>query len=358
MQKYYPTRILIDPSVSEEPFAEKILSRCGNIPVMEATPENLPTDLEEGKKTLFITKNRGRFVKPCPATPKYNCCNYYILDFCGHCGMDCTYCVLQSYFNNPYLSLYANMEDMKNDFRKFFVHNPEGYFRIGTGEYTDSLLLEHITGIHAEIIPLFHEQERAVLEIKSKTDNIESLLNIDPKGKVITAWSLNPTAVIEKEEFRVATIEERLDAARKCANAGYKLAFHFDPVIRYPGWEKDYLAVIDQLFKSVDADNIVYISMGCLRFMPALKPVVEKRFPRSKIIYEEFIKGEDGKMRYLKPLRINIYKKLVGAIKKAAPDAEVYFCMERPDVWREVMGWSPESNEELGRVLAKRCFSK
>ncbi len=357
MQKYYPNRILIDPAVGDEPFTEKVISRCGNIPVVEAGSHNMPDSFEEGKKTLFITKNRGRFLKSCPATPKYNCCDYYILDFCGHCGMDCTYCVLQSYFKTPYLSLYANIDDMKTDFRQFFVDNSEGYYRVGTGEYTDSLLLEHITGIHEEIIPLFLEQKRAVLEIKSKTDNIDSLCRINPQNKVITAWSLNPPAVIEKEEFRVASLDERLEAARKCENAGYKLAFHFDPIIRYSEWEEDYLEVVNRLFNTVNSDNIVYISMGCIRFMPALKPVVEERFPHSKIIYEEFIRGEDGKMRYLKPLRITMYKKLVRAIKELAPNVEVYFCMERPDVWEAVMGWSPKSNEELGKLLAGRCFN-
>ncbi|OQY57486.1 MAG: hypothetical protein B6245_16810, partial [Desulfobacteraceae bacterium 4572_88] len=53
--------------------------------------------------------------------------------------------------------------------------------------------------------------------------------------------------------------------------------------------------------------DVVWISLGTFRFMPSLKPIIQDRFPDSKIIYGEFIPGLDGKMRYFKPLRIRLY---------------------------------------------------
>ena len=351
MKRFFPKRILIDPSVRDEPVTRRVLERCPGVPVEAADGAALPEDLDRGKRTLFLTRNRGAAVKPCPATPRHLCCDYRILDFCGHCAMDCTYCVLQSYLSSPVLTLYADAGRAREGLRAFFRANPRERFRIGTGEFTDSLVLEHLTDYHAEVIPFFRDEARAVLEVKTKTDNVENLLSVDPAGKVIAAWSLNPQEVVRTEEFRVATLAERLRAARRCQEAGYLTAFHFDPLIRHPGWEDAYREVVRLLFEAVDPERTAYISMGCLRFMPALKPVVEERFPHSRILYEEFIRGEDGKMRYLKPLRVEMYRRVVSWIRERAPQVTLYFCMERQDVWERVLGFAPASAAELNEML-------
>ncbi len=58
------------------------------------------------------------------------------------------------------------------------------------------------------------------------------------------------------------------------------------------------------IFFPCPAGSIVWISIGSFRFMPALKPIIENRFPSSRLCYGEFILGLDNKMRYFKPLRI------------------------------------------------------
>ena len=61
-----------------------------------------------GKQTLFITKNRGRFIRSCPGTRAYHCCGYQILHIGTYCTMDCAYCILQSYFHPPLLQYFVN----------------------------------------------------------------------------------------------------------------------------------------------------------------------------------------------------------------------------------------------------------
>ena len=60
--------------------------------------------------------------------------------------------------------------------------------------------------------------------------------------------------------------------------------------------------------------------MATLRFMPALKPIIQQRFPESDIVYGEFITGLDNKMRYFKPLRAHIYRSTTQWIKAHAPE--------------------------------------
>jgi spore photoproduct lyase len=101
----------------------------------------------------------------------------------------------------------------------------------------------------------------------------------------------------------------------------------------------------------VRADNIVWISLGTLRFPPALKAMIENRFPESKIVYEEFITGPDGKMRYFKPLRIRLYRKIIACIRELAPAVLVYLCMEDDEVWQESLGFKPSEVGGLPHIL-------
>jgi spore photoproduct lyase len=197
------------------------------------------------------------------------------------------------------------------------------------------------------------------LELKTKTCAIENLKGLAHNKKTIMAWSLNPPAVVRTEERNTASVRARLRAAAQCEAWGYPLAFHFDPLILYEGWEKDYKRLVGDLFKTVSARNVVWISLGSFRFMPSLKPIIQKRFPRSKIVYGEFVPGLDGKMRYFKPLRIALYRKMVAWIKAVAPDVLIYFCMEDEEVWRSTLGFVPEACGGLPKMLdesaARHC---
>jgi spore photoproduct lyase len=140
------------------------------------------------------------------------------------------------------------------------------------------------------------------------------------------------------------------------------LGFHFDPLIIYKGCEEEYRYVIEQIFKHVSSDNIVWISLGTFRYMPPLKSIIQKRFPDSKIVYGEFIPGLDGKMRYFKPLRIALYRKMVSWIKEFAPRVLIYLCMEDEEVWQKSLGFMPSDRGGLPKMLdeaaVKHCGLK
>ena len=61
----------------------------------------------------------------------------------------------------------------------------------------------------------------------------------------------------------------------------------------------------------------------------------------------------DGKLRYFKSLRVEMYARLREWLSQAAPEAFLYLCMESPRVWQEVFGFSPEG-ERLSFLLDRR----
>jgi len=350
------SKLFINKQVADYPSTRSIQSRL-NVPSesvqnarqVYAAISRAADPVQKGKEVLYLTRNRGAFLKKCPGTSHYTCCDYQILHIGTFCYMDCTYCVLQTYFHPPILQYFVNHDDLMAELDS--VLSQKKVLRIGTGEFTDSLIWEPWTDVSSLLVQRFAKQNHAVLELKTKTTAVGQLKNLAHNRKTIAAWSLNTKHIISTEERATASLSARLKAAARCESWGYPLAFHFDPLIIYDGCEADYAGVIEDLFAHVAADNIVWISLGTLRFPSSLKPIIQNRFPDSKIVYEEFITGPDGKMRYFKPLRINIYRKIIACIRQHAPDATIYLCMENDEIWRKSLGFIPDTVGGLPQML-------
>ena len=351
-------KIIVDEKVVNDKLTQRILRNFPQIPSEIVTEETLNAQANrfsftEGKRILAVTKQEGEMVKPCPGTlPPYICCQYTVINQTTQCPMDCAYCILQAYLKNPFITIYTNLADIFQSIDKLLEIQPWRFFRFGTGELSDSLALDSLTSLSRDYAKFFSTKRNTLIEFKTKTDSIELLLD-SPTKNVVVSWSLNPQIVADREEALSANIKDRLKAARKCQDKGFLIGFHFDPILWVPDWESLYHELIQELFSWVDGSGIVWISMGSLRYPPILKEIVQERFPRSKIVYEEMIRGLDGKMRYPRPLRVEMYKKIYGWLKEKAPDLFIYFCMESPVVWDQVMGTHPNSNNELDFWFAR-----
>ena len=185
--------------------------------------------VRKAKKILFLTRNKGAFIKQCPGTRAYTCCDYKILHIGTFCTMDCTYCILQSYFHPPVLQYFVNHDDLLAELDRLF--SKKTVTRIGTGEFTDSMIWEVWTDLSSLLVPKFSNQSNAVLELKTKTTAIEGLKQLRHNRKTIVAWSLNTNRIIRDEERQTASLSARLRAAAKCESWGYPLGFHFYPMV-------------------------------------------------------------------------------------------------------------------------------
>jgi spore photoproduct lyase len=355
--------LYIDPAAIDYPETTVVRRRLAPPTTVVAPPQEVFAAVSAardvvaaGKQTLLLTVNRGPFIRKCPGTQNYRCCGYQILNIARFCTMDCSYCILQAYFHPPLLQYYVNHDDLTTQLNDIF-RRPGGIMRIGTGEFTDSAIWNECTDLNRRLVTLFAGQDGCVLEIKTKSRNIEPLRDTAHNRKTIAAWSLNTEAVVASDERGSASLDERLEAAAACQAMGYPLAFHFDPLVVYDGCQQDYAAIIKRLFSAVSADNIVWISLGSFRFMPDLKPLIQRRFPRSKIVYGEFITGLDRKMRYFKPLRIALYQAIISEIRRIAPQVTLYFCMEDDEVWKQSLGFTPRSKGGIPAMLNRSAVA-
>ncbi len=361
---FFPIDIIyIDERSLDSDISRQILSAYPNASVQIVAPEKIETDLfagdlSSGKRRILLTVQQGGFVKPCPATrPPYLCCRYTVINQSNQCPMDCTYCVLQGYLERYVLVIYTNLQDMYRNIDAMLASEPQRFFRFGTGELADSLAFDPVIHISGGLIDYFSKKKNALIELKTKTAAVNHLPK-NSSGNAVIAWSLNPQSVIDSQELYTAPLEKRLEAARQCQQAGFLLAFHFDPLVLIPDWEREYEKVVDSLFSTVDASRIAWISLGALRFPPVLKQMIRKRFPQSSIASGEMIRGIDGKYRYARPLRTPLFQKVYHRIKGHDPDVFVYFCMEPSWVWNAVAGFSPSGNDELDYWFAQSLYRR
>lgn len=312
------------------------------------------------KKSIYLSAKRGAVMRPCASlSSEYLCCNVQVLETVSNCPFECSYCFLQNYLNDGRMKVIGDTGAVLQEVREKIKAEPRRFFRIGTWELGDSLALEPFTGAASELVEAFASLPNAVLELKTKSSSVEGLLDLRHGGRTVIAWSLNPQAVIQSEEHGTADLDSRLQAMGKVAEAGYLIAAHFDPMIVHPGWEQGYADLARRVFQAVPAERIAWISIGSLRFNPEMKKTIEDHFPDSRITASEMIPGPDGKVRYVKPLRLALYGLLYDAIRRYGPkDGLVYLCMERWDVWKRVFGDHPQSIGHLDYRITESLYMR
>jgi spore photoproduct lyase len=351
-------KLMIDPEVEKLPATTRVIERTASLSLKRMDSSSLPEhaidSLKSEKQILWLCNFPGEILKPCPGTLNYICCGYQILQIGTNCPLDCSYCILQAYLNSPGLKVFVNVPDRIAEVTRQIEANPEKIFRIGTGEFTDSLALDSIMGWSEILGPAIAKYKNAILELKTKTDQTTRVLNLHQRERIVVSWSLNSPQIARQEEQGAPSIRQRLKAAQQCQKEGFIIGLHFDPLIEHPGWQAEYLKTIEMLGQYLDPQKIIWISMGCLRYMPGLKTIIRKRHPRSHILDGEFIQGLDHKMRYFKPIRIELYAFMKGLLDQWHKDLGLYLCMESDEVWSKAMGWSPGDSRNLSVYLDER----
>lgn len=289
------------------------------------------------RENLFLMNEKYDFFKPCPCTKNVKCCNYSILNIGYGCLYECSYCFLQGYQNVAGIILPCNLPDFLNREKIKPVDNKMFFLpRVGSGEFTDSLIFDDVTLFSGDIVKFFKENKDISFEFKTKSTNIDNLLKLGGSSNIVVSWSVNAEQMIKENEHCTPTLQERLKAAQKCVQAGYSVGFHFDPVILYEDWKQGYKKTIENIFDFIDGKYIKWISIGSLRMVATLKKVVENRFPDNKILDGELLLSYDNKLRYEDNERIKIYKHIVDCIREYNKNVVVYLCMEKSEIWKKI----------------------
>lgn len=357
MQSFVPQKILVEQAVADLPLSREIIQKFPQAKVEtveDARAWKKPCDITPAKKILGLAEQRGAALKPFPKIPDAINLGDYVFNPVSNCHLECTYCILQSYLkNNPVLTVFTNVEYFLRAIDELAQRNPRSCLRLGTGELSDSLALDDITGFSKQWVPFVARYEQIYFELKTKSDRIENLLSLESKGHTVVSWSLSPPEIIAREELKCAPLAARLAGARRLARAGYPIGLHLDPLIYFEGWERAYLRLIDEVAQTLAPEQIAWVSLGSLRFDRELKTIAETRFPHTTLFTEDFVVSPAGKLRYFRTIRIEMYRKLWQWLHQWDVEFPRYLCMEPAWMWEKVTGESPAASKVEAQLMQR-----
>lgn len=298
---------------------------------------------------------QGTIMGQCPvASEKTRCCNLKTLDAVQQCGFDCSYCSIQSFYHGNQVrfirNLVSHLESLELD--------PAKSYHIGTGQSSDSLMWGNRFGLLDSLCRFASWHPNVILEMKSKSSRIDYFLKNRVPANMVFTWSLNSPTVVQHEEKGTASLDKRLESARKLADQGIPVGFHLHPIVWYQGWQEDYRALVSRLADSFQPEEVVMVSLGTLTFIKPVLKRVRERMPDSSILQMPM---EDcaGKLSY----PFDIKKDLFSTVYQAFPDSWkdsvfFYMCMEHIDLWQPVFGRSYDSNEQFEEDLLTTYHEK
>jgi spore photoproduct lyase len=324
--------------------------------------KNKPNDYDDFKNIKYdsrkysfktITKD-GFGLGTCPvASEGTRCCNLLTLDAVESCGFDCSYCSIQSFYNQNQIGI---DKDFKQKLQNLELDKDKIY-HIGTGQSSDSLLWGNRDGILDALFEFARKYPNVILEFKTKSNNIKYLLENDVPKNIICTWSLNTQTIIDNEEHLTASLDERINSARALANKGVLVGFHFHPIVVYKNYLDEYKKIYDRLLDQFSSDEVVLISMGTLTF---IKPVIKKlrdRVLKTKILQMPF-ETINGKQSYTIEQKKEMFKHCYDSFKPWHKKVYFYMCMEAHSLWKDVFGYEYCSNNQFEDFMLRNYMDK
>jgi spore photoproduct lyase len=297
----------------------------------------------------------GSIFGMCPVrSEKTLCCNLRTIDAVKNCGFGCSYCSIQTMYTGDNILFDENFGDKLEAIEL----DPKKGYHIGTGQSSDALMWGNKNGILDDMFRFATKWPNILLELKTKSRNIDYFLRSDVPANVICSWSLNPEVVVKNEEHLTASLSQRLDAARWVSDEGIGVAFHLHPMVHYEGWQGGYSSLIERLTDNFNHDEVTFVSFGALTFP---KPIIRKIRTsgiKTRIHQMPMSPNPEGKMTYPDHIKEALFGHAYRAFSVWHGNVFFYLCMEESKFWESTFGELYTDNEAFERDLLESTRAK
>jgi len=306
------------------------------------------------KFSFTSIEKEGIGLGACPvASEGTRCCNLLTLDAVESCGFDCSYCSIQSFYNQNKIGIDKNFKEKLQNLNL----DPNETYHIGTGQSSDSLMWGNKDGILDALFEFARKNQNVILEFKTKSNNIQYFLENEVPHNIICTWSLNTQTIIDNEEHLTASLDQRITAARMLANKGVLVGFHFHPIVQYKNYLKEYKKVYDRLQTEFIPEEVVLVSMGTLTFIKPVIKQLRQREMKTKILQMPF-ETINGKQSYSIETKKEMFKHCYESFSSWHGKVYFYMCMEAHSLWKDVFGYEYSSNNQMEDMMKMSYLSK
>ncbi|HKV10431.1 MAG TPA: DNA photolyase, partial [Thermoanaerobaculia bacterium] len=179
--------------------------------------------LQKRRPSLILARKHRNFVHEAPEGFGIAGANSFCFSHMLNCIYDCRYCFLQGMYRSAHYVIFVNYEDFQWEIEETIRGAAGGPLWFFSGYDCDSLALEPVTRFAASFVPFFARFPQASLELRTKSTQIKSLLEMDAVPNVVVAWSLTPEEVQTSYEHQTPSIDRRLRAMERLQERGWKL---------------------------------------------------------------------------------------------------------------------------------------
>ena len=303
--------------------------------------------------TDFLSPDRIMGRCPCPRDGEQTrCCNLSTLDAVQQCAFACSYCSIQSFYSQNEIRV---LSDLKQHLENMVLE--KGTWHIGTGQSSDSLLLGDDYGTLTALKAFAQKHPDVVIELKTKSARTD-WIQMDLPRNMVATWSLNAGTPAQKEEHLAASPEARIEAARRCAQAGHPVGFHIHPMVFFKGWEEEYRNLVMALCDNIDPENTVMVGIGTLTFTKQnLRTLRESGRPTR--VTQMPLEMIAGKYSYDLETKRRMFSHLYSCFPSDWKEKVFfYLCMEDPALWEPCLGRSYACNADFEADMKRHYLAK
>ncbi len=298
-----PDIIYYEPDSLNYQLGEMLYKKFSDVPWVQIESHNNIEELRKNQNSEF-PKMKRHIIIGTRKTHKYvensKTSDYLVPYTSSGCTAMCLYCYLVCNYNKcAYLRLFVNREKMMDKLIKT-ANKSERDLTFEIGSNSDLILENTITENLIWTIEQFAENEKGYLTFPTKFNMIDSLLNLNHKGRTIIRMSLNPTEIIRKLEYGTSSLEERILAINKMCEADYKIGLLIAPIVLIDNWKPKYLQLLDMMesclsdkVKSEMSIEIIFMTYSYIH-----RAINHEAFPNAIELYDPNIMTGRGRGKY------------------------------------------------------------
>jgi spore photoproduct lyase len=258
------------------------------------------------------------------------------------CYHRCAYCHC-----DPHFHIACDLETLAAKLPGLFEEHPlQQLWKFDN--WTDTVVLEPEYGASELFVPLFADTADRFLMLYTKSDNVDHLLGLRHGGHTIVNWSVSTATQSRRIELNAPDTFARIEAMRRCREAGYTVRARISPIVPIVGWREEMRATLDALLTTGRPDVVTVDVVGWCQ------PEVMSGFMDVSMLEPQYRRALEGLIasgvkthgKHLFPheLREPILRFVIEEVHARSPKTPVAICNETRGMWDalgEVIGMEP-----------------
>ena len=241
-----------------------------------------------------------------------------------NCLYDCRYCFLQGMYQSANYVHFVNFETFEKGIDKILKNETERPVSFFSGYDCDSLALESLTGFATHFVPFFRNRPGAELELRTKSIKTSVLEDIEPVPNVIVAFTMTPDVIAREIEHGAPSFAKRLNRVESLSKQGWTVGLRLDPLIPWPGFEKLYGGMLDEIFSRVKVEMIHSVTLGPMRFPKEMHDRIVKLYPADPLFAQSPMETRNGQVSYAPNIEEKMADLVSDRLRKDLPANRIF----------------------------------